>query len=137
MNNTETDEPIFRANKRKRFYRRREEEAEEDRVSRGDEDASVDHEAPHATSKMPGSLDLESQIAVAEIVRRRRVALSRRGGIEFTNSQSVKRPNRAHNQSADDGVVSTITERPNILEVAAKRFAPQTGQVTESSDQHM
>jgi hypothetical protein len=60
---------------------------------------------------------------------------ARRAGIEFSNSAQASP--RSSVAIPSDALVPTIDESRSAVDVASKRFAPQTGKVTDVHDKHM
>ena len=73
--------------------------------------------------------DGDTQLSVAEILRRRKATQRRRGGIEFTNAGADTKISsnvtRTIDTSADNE--DTLSETKTVV----NRFAPQTGQVAD------
>lgn len=80
--------------------------------------------------------DPEPQLPVAEILRRRRAARNRRGGIEFSNVGHGTKLSSELAQPTD--VLALVDKDDTIADVktVVNRFAPQTGQVADV-DKHM
>ncbi|KAL8644120.1 MAG: hypothetical protein Q9210_007413 [Variospora velana] len=74
------------------------------------------------------------QLTIADILRQRKAAQRRKGGIEFTNSTTVGESSVDKARHADP-VLENEDSFGKILNVV-DRFAPQTGQVADV-DQHM
>lgn len=139
------DEASFRSSKRRKIFRRR---------AGSDEDAGTGLDIHELCSAMPvpdaplnkvgppsapyreSSPESASEdgLNVAEIIRRRKIGKVRRGGIEFSNMQ---------NRGSHEGAIATsealvpVEQEVSISETAAKRFAPQTGQVKDVLNKHM
>ena len=130
---------LFRPSKRRKFYRKR--------TNVEDESSSIPSSPPpppsmtvdelishhaHLTDTQHLKTD-EEPLSVAEILRQRKAALRRKGGIEFTNSRSSTSTTP---QTSDALVVKeddTLADIRSVIE----RFAPQTGQVCDVADKHM
>lgn len=134
---------IFRPAKRRKFYRKRN-DAEDNEAS----DAPLP--PPVASPELQTVDELISQnngmcgvqdrmededepLSVAEILRQRKAVQRRRGGIEFSNlnaSTSTPEPS--------DALVERENDVPPDIDSVVSRFAPQTGQVSETvNDKHM
>ncbi|KAL8634951.1 MAG: hypothetical protein Q9228_007510 [Teloschistes exilis] len=136
--NTLTDES-FRPFKRRKFFRKRLEsgsDAEEDSTTKGSVQIDSTSEQP-----LPPSVDgreqtdVEAQVSVAELLRRRRAAQKRRAGIEFSNSTPVGDSSGTIVPVAGDEILDNEENLNKILTVV-DRFAPQTGQVADV-DKHI
>lgn len=136
------NETIFRTHKRKRVLKRHQDDAEDAQFELQPSPAIA---PPTTTDNLTiveddsdkNGIDSETEdsgtLPISEIIRRRKIIQSRRGGIEFSNAHQKQ---RRGTDVSNEGTVTTM-DKPNVLEMAAKRFAPQTGLVTESTDQHM
>lgn len=136
--NTSIDDS-FRPFKRRKFFRKRLEpgsDAEEDSTTKGNVQIDNTSEQP-----LPPSVDgreqtdVEAQVSVAELLRRRRAAQKRRAGIEFSNSTPVGDSSGTIIPVAGDEILDNEENLNKILTVV-DRFAPQTGQVADV-DKHM
>lgn len=137
--NTEMlDGRVARPFKRRKFYRKR-------ANSPDDEESSV--ELPVISNSVPDEnaqtsklsdteehANVNSPLTVAEILRRRKAAQRRRGGIEFLNAGPVTE-NSAGEPRPGDEVLDNDDNLGKILTVV-DRFAPSTGQVADV-DKHM
>ena len=131
-------EPLFRPTKRHRQYRQRSRQAEDAKtiaasvsVSR---DGQPDGGAPdQELLQRPSSHhdDEGTSRPMAEILRLRRNARGRRGGIEFADGDTQA----AVTANAMDAVVEREGTSGEIAAIV-NRFAPQTGQVADVN-QHM
>ena len=124
--------------KRRKFYRQPIEDENDPKGLDIADGTPLEHpyvDTPGTTngpSSDDGVLALEdSHLSIAEILRRRKAAQKRRGGIEFSNA-SRERENTTH--LANDKHSSSI--KSAIINEAVDRFAPQTGQVADV-DKHM
>ncbi|KAI4100279.1 MAG: hypothetical protein L6R37_005565 [Teloschistes peruensis] len=136
--NTSIDDS-FRPFKRRKFFRKRLEpgsDAEEDSTTKGNVQIDNTSEQP-----LPPSVDgreqtdVEAQVSVAELLRRRRAAQKRRAGIEFSNSTPVGDSSGTIIPVAGDEILDNEENLNKILTVV-DRFAPQTGQVADV-DKHI
>ena len=142
------DEPavpdLFRPSKRRKFYRKRTETDDEETtpVSQSADPASpapepaVPVEVYEHVAPSPIHLNDEPALSVAEIIRQRKAAQRKRGGVEFTSSAI---PGSASPQASNALVVQEEAEDdiPADIKSVIARFAPQTGQVSEETDKHM
>ena len=137
-----THEPLFRASKRRKIFRRREtglSPAAEAQQAGGfpepqtDPDASETTEAAHST---PGNITFDEtrHTGFNEALRKRKAARSRRGGVEFSREKDAK-PEAT--QEDDSHALIQREDAPSALVEASQRFAPQTGVVSEKHDRHM
>ncbi|KAL8750863.1 MAG: hypothetical protein Q9184_006263, partial [Pyrenodesmia sp. 2 TL-2023] len=130
--------------KRRKFHRKRADSPNDDLDTSGSPDISKIVLPPHTVANEPPVMsqpeDLEqtrdddSHLIITELLRRRKVAQRRRGGIEFTNNapateRSVEQPRPG------EEVLENEDSLDKILTVV-DRFAPQTGQVADV-DKHM
>jgi len=121
---------MFRANKRRKVYRKRVGDDVDDEANPG---------ANHSPSPIPeGQRDSSSprniediEASLAAILKRRKMAKSRKAGIEFTNSEQ-----RAP-LSNQPGSLVPVEPEMTASELAASRFTKQIGQVAEVQDKHM
>ena len=136
-----SEEPLFRAAKRRKFYRKH--NANDDENSVAAQISSVHSIAVPRTAGTPtdpndneiaSDSKAETSLTMAEVLRRRQTARNRRGGIEFTNSTSTTKSDFAIPQPS--GAMIEKGEPPKDLHPVADRFAPQTGQVADV-DKHM
>ena len=127
---------LFRPSKRRKFYRKRAEN-DDDPVDAltppiGPLSPSPDPDETNQTTQDPES---EQNISIADLLRQRKSIQRRKAGVEFTSSSySTSTPPPSHAlelvQKDEDTTPAAIKEMEN-------RFAPQTGRVTEETDQHM
>lgn len=75
----------------------------------------------------------EESLPVAEILRQRKAALRRTGGIEFTNSHA----SASNRPQTSDALIVKEDDTPADIKSVIERFAPQTGQVSDVADKHM
>ncbi|KAI9810357.1 MAG: hypothetical protein M1827_006324 [Pycnora praestabilis] len=140
---TEGLEPLPRPFKRRKFYRKR--TANDDEKDGGHSPASSHapteelSSAISQTSTAPvpnfGGDEADAQSVMTGILRRRKAARARWGGIEFTNATHIRQNG---SQTTQQPLALTEHEGGTSEEVAAvvNRFAPQTGQVADV-DKHM
>ncbi|MCJ1309350.1 hypothetical protein MMC25_003009 [Agyrium rufum] len=153
---TEVGEASFRPAKRRKQYRRRNDE-EQEADEAGQETpvstatvfshASFDASGPPPEPSAPESSTppLFESLSISDLLRQRRLAQRRKAGIEFSNDDSARLSARStitnailpqkHKDSPhhpeDDEVAGEISKVVN-------RFAPQTGlQITADVDKHM
>ncbi len=136
-------EPSFRAVKRRKVFRRRDEEADLD-DARSSTKLQLESASQPVTileptkgqcaqpEDLPQQYD-EGEPLVADILRRRKTARARRGGIEFSKSTRAELGDNTGSWESQ----AVAQREPNALEIAGKRFAPQTGQVVDTHDEHM
>lgn len=138
----ENSSDLFRPSKRRRFYRKRTDAEDEALPTLSSAlslpqsnsmtvDELISHHA-HLTHTPDQEMD-EEPLSVAEILRQRKAAVRRKGGIEFTNSHT---PVSTAPQSSDALVVKE-DDTPAEIKSVIERFAPQTGQVSDVADKHM
>lgn len=94
-------------------------------------DELISHHA-HLTDTQHFKTD-EEPLSVAEILRHRKAALRRKGGIEFTNSLSSISTTPQTSDALAVKEDDTLADIRSVIE----RFAPQTGQVSDVADKHM
>lgn len=133
---TGPSEPIFRASKRRRIVRRKQ-----------DEDA-FDDSTPLQT---PPPLQVTSQSLLGEAtqnvtniadesaqndapIRQRKPVTSKRGGIAFSSS-GKQRDLNDNKQDSDEG--QALVPAINVSEIANSRFIAPTGQIVSTDDKHM
>ena len=75
----------------------------------------------------------EEPLSIAEILRQRKAALRRKGGIEFSNTQS----STSTEPQTNDALAAKEDDIPADIRSVIERFAPQTGQVSDVADKHM
>ncbi|KAI4195936.1 MAG: hypothetical protein LQ350_006870 [Teloschistes chrysophthalmus] len=136
--NTSIDES-FRPFKRRNFFRKRVEfgsDAEEDSTTKSNVQIDSTSEQP-LPPFVDGKehADVEAQVSVAELLRRRRAAQKRRAGIEFSNSTPVGESSNTIMSGTGDEILDNEESLHKILTVV-DRFAPQTGQVADV-DKHI
>ena len=136
---------LFRPSKRRKFYRKRTDAEDEG-------PPNVSSAPPPPPPPPPESMTVEELIfhhghftesqdektaeeplSVAEILRQRKAALRRKGGIEFTNSHTSM-PTTPQTSNA---LVVKEDDTPADIKSVIQRFAPQTGQVSDVADKHM
>lgn len=132
----------FRPAKRRRFYRKRN-DTNDDEASDASalpavavpELQTVDELLSQngQTAKPPTLSGEEDPLSVADLIRQRKAIQRRRGGIEFTNMNS-RSPKSALPEAS-----GTLVEKDDSADIKSVigRFAPQTGQVSETTDKHM
>jgi hypothetical protein len=131
---------LFRSSKRRKLTARRKpivEDGAEYSAGGGNEEIPVSPVAGAKTLKDEASIE---EPAISDIVRMRKLK-ARRGGIGVTPSL---KPSERGGDSASPGasalskaLVPTGGENTTAVDMAAKRFAPQTGLVADDLDQHM
>ncbi|KAJ9667822.1 hypothetical protein H2201_002008 [Coniosporium apollinis] len=141
----ETAEPLFRPSKRRKVFHKRlnDDETESAQVPpTSTPAATAAEERPlPVVSTAPDTLGqalketLEADLSVAEILRRRKMGRARRAGIEFSNTAQTQRSASETPRSSNALVV--VDQERSVLDAAAGRFAPQTGQSVDVLDKHM
>ena len=140
QNEGENSSDLFRSSKRRKFYRKRTDG--EDQASPALPSATpppvsmtvdelITHHA-HLTETQDRNTDGEP-LSVAEILRQRKAALRRKGGIEFTNSHACT----SSIPQTGDALIVKEDDTPADIKSVIERFAPQTGQVSDVADKHM
>lgn len=136
---------ISRPAKRRKFYRKRSntEDNESSDTAIPPPVASPDVQTVdelvsqvRRTLNDPNDEEDEARLSVTNILRQRKAAQRRRGGIEFSNFNiSSSAPATPH---PSDALMEREDEVPEDIKSVVSRFAPQTGQVSESvNDKHM
>ena len=132
---------LFRPAKRRKPYRKRIDLEEED--PKPESHKSVPPPEPmtvdeliarngHSTPPQEKA-DEEAALSITEILRHRKAIARRRGGIEFTNNN----PSDSTPPQPSDALIEREDEPPADIKSVIERFAPQTGQVTDTTDKHM
>ncbi len=130
----------FRPAKRRRFYRKRT-DTEDDEAS----DNLLPQTAPTPElqtveelisqngniRESDNQIEDEAPLSVADLIRQRKAIQRRRGGIEFTNFTSSVTAN------PDNALVVKEDDTPADVKSVIERFAPQTGQISDTTDKHM
>ena len=120
--------------KRRKFYRKRGED--EDQIPDNSESKPLTIQELITHHGHNQILEAESKpVSAAEVLRQRKAAPRRRGGIEFTAAVNVRNALELSLESSD---ATTEKEDHTTLEIktVVDRFAPQTGQVADV-DKHM
>ena len=133
------DQDLFRPTKRRKFYRKRTELEDESLPSPSSSprpqpmtvDELISHHA-QSTETQDQGLN-EDSLSVADILRQRKAALRRKGGIEFSNAQS----STSTTPQTNDALMLKEDDTPADIRAVIERFAPQTGQVSDVADKHM
>lgn len=138
-NNPET----FRPSKRRKTYRKRNNVEDEEAIVKVpsaplipsellDIDELVAQHAPN--NRNDTAVDGSPSLSVAELLRLRKSAPRRKGGIEFTeHNNSTDKTTQQQNNALKGNKVDPSADIKQVIE----RFAPQTGQVSEATDKHM
>ncbi|KAL9014403.1 MAG: hypothetical protein Q9173_000951 [Seirophora scorigena] len=137
-------EETARPFKRRRFYRKRLDSPSSESGSAAfpatSNTITSSYTAPEQRARTSSLSDAEQhltghpQLTVAEILKHRKAAQRRRGGIEFTNSTHVGESS-VDTAARADQLLDNEDSLGKILTVV-DRFAPQTGQVADV-DKHM
>ena len=131
---------LFRPSKRRKFYRKRSDVEDEGSPTPPPSapppesmtvDELISHHA-HQTEAHDQRTD-DEPLSIPEILRQRKAALRRKGGIEFTN---IPTSTSAAPQTSD-ALVAKEDDTPADIKAVIERFAPQTGQVSDVADKHM
>ena len=133
------DQDLFRSTKRRKFYRKRTDPEDESLPSPSSSpppqpmtvDELISHHAQVTHIQDQGSN--EDIPSFAGILRQRKAALRRKGGIEFSNAQS----SNSTTPQTNDALVVKEDDTPADIRAVIERFAPQTGQVSDVADKHM
>ena len=135
----ENSSDLFRPSKRRRFYRKRT-DAEDEALPTVSSppppesmtvDELISHHG-HLTDNPDQKIEEESA-SVAEILRLRKAALRRKGGIEFNNSHT----STSATPQSSGALEVKGDDTPADIKLVIDRFAPQTGQVSAITDKHM
>ena len=145
QNDEQNSADLFRPAKRRKFYRKRTdvEEEEEEEAPKPESHRSVPSPEPMTVNELIArnrhntppqeKCDEEAALSIAEILRQRKVTARRRGGIEFTNNN----PSNSTAPQPSEALIEREDETPADIKSVIERFAPQTGQVTDTTDKHM
>lgn len=142
-----TPEFVRPAKRRKHFRKKIDAEADEDETPTGTltavapvaepEAMTVDELISHGaevSSSVHASPE-DTQLSTQDLIRLRKAAQRRKGGIEFSNHPTPSpAPETARQVVANDDVEDEV---PEDIKRVISRFAPQTGQVTDDNDKHM
>lgn len=120
---------IFRPSKRPRVQRRRA-AIEHDTYSDGENDRC---RSP-LEAELPLVEENEAPLSIADILRRRKDAQRRKGGLEFSLDATA---NPTSTSSTTLAATPKQAPRSPSEQIMTTRFAPQTGLVTEETDKHM
>ena len=141
QNDGQTSSDLFRPAKRRKFYRKRNDSEDEDRPKAADssvlppEPMTVD-ELIAREGDIPAPQEQSEEdrrLSIADILRQRKAAQRRKGGIEFTNLNT----SNTTTPQPSDALIEKEDEIPADIKSVIERFAPQTGQITETTDKHM
>ncbi|KAF2807754.1 uncharacterized protein BDZ99DRAFT_65281 [Mytilinidion resinicola] len=127
-------EPLFRASKRRKIFRKAVEDESHEITSPQSLATPESHtRTPQDNAETEGQKD--GGLSMAEILRRRKQGKTRRAGIEFSNSSQTS--TRAAAPPPSDALIPHTDDNRSAVDIAAKRFAPQTGKVADVHDKHM
>ncbi|KAI9834955.1 MAG: hypothetical protein M1819_002678 [Sarea resinae] len=137
-----TSEPLFRPTKRRKFYRKREEDNEDG----GNTSVTTLRTTEPSIATPPSQADTEgstqstagdlTHLSMTDILRLRKAVRSRKGGIEFSaRSNNVARGNSPSAGPTSDALIER-EQTPEEIQPVVNRFAPQTGQIADV-DKHM
>lgn len=139
---------LFRPSKRRKYFRKRgEAEAGDDETATTTKDATAPVIAPELMTvdelisqggDGPSSVHAASEdagLSIQDVIRLRKAAQRRKGGIEFRNNSTASpAPEMGEQLIAKEDTEEDI---PEDIKNVISRFAPQTGQVTDDNDKHM
>lgn len=143
-----TPAPVFRPQKRRKVARRHNDFPHEDDLVHCPEPTKTPAGADVDEAEQNGNViaavaeDSESrhQDSASSVLRQRRQARARRGGIGFSTTRATSNDTGAADWSQETALVPANSEPEPVakaLDTARNRFAPQTGTVAESNDTHM
>lgn len=134
----ETNTPLFRAAKRRKISRKRQEDEEAESLvpaePTGPHSPSQTREAPESHPPR-AQREHDGVLSVSEVLRRRKLGKPRRAGIEFSNIHQAHHGTSSIPQTPD--AAAAANETRSVVDIAATRFAPQTGEVAEVTNKHM
>jgi len=125
LEDTTPAEPVFRASKRRKVFKRRDESPELATGVTQDVLVTQEHALPQ-----DDDTDLPQ---LGSLVRQRKMS-NRRGGIVFSNDAHKTRDVQAPSSHL---TVPVAEEKASVVEQAARRFIAQTGLVADTHDKHM
>ena len=141
QNDVSNPSDLCRPAKRRKFYRKRN-DLEDEEVPKAESHSSIALPEPMTVDELVAwdgfntlqeNAEGESDLSIADILRQRKAAARRKGGIEFTKNDlsncTTPQPRGALAVKDD--------ETPALIKSVVERFAPQTGQVTDTTDKHM
>lgn len=119
-------EPVFRANKRRKVFRKRANSQEDD-----DQTEQIE---PHATHPRPdnGQDGGNAEATDGQAVQVRR---PKKHGIAFSSSGTGSR--QTQNQDQDDALIMTAPPVSGALQQQNERFTKPTGRAVVTDDKHM
>lgn len=126
-------DPVFRPAKRRKFYRKRDDEEDEPAegsVVRQLETPRPDNELQDGRQGSRNDSEGSEQ-PVIEILRLRRLARARKGGIAFTEMTDSPRSGSGTPLEQPSDALVVQDETPEEIKAVTGRFAPQTGQVAD------
>lgn len=136
-----TEEPLIRPAKRRKFYRKHNAENVDNSVATPTSSEhstalplSLTTDVDKPDSEAAGEDEESHPLTMAEILRRRQAARNRRGGIEFTNTNTNTKGEGIPTEPAPTTLEKGDPSKE--LHTVVNRFAPQTGQVADV-DKHM
>lgn len=130
-------ETLFRPRKKQKTFRKRvTEDPDQESSANVITPNTPSAEASNSVATSAEPEDDASGTAVADILRRRKLAHKPRGGVEFTSAST--RPTTSTAATEVDTVAPKATDdnAPAAID-AVKRFAPQTGLVPDTLDKHI
>ena len=143
---TADTEALFRPSKRRKFYRKRDDEDVETgavELQLPGMRSDIHRDAYVGVSEQAGSSAQTAQKegegrpqSMTEIFRRRKLARSRKGGIAFTETSDRSRSGAATPLGPFSDALVVQDDIPEEIKAVTGRFAPQTGQVADV-DKHM
>lgn len=143
-----TPEAVFRPHKRRRVIRQREQVEEDTPRNTVFKDATAEASDSLVADSAPPSHEIGSRMedsevhasdSVADLMRRRRQAKARKGGVGFSRdaATSTSRLMAQDSPELKSSALVPILPEASAIDSARDRFAPQTGTVVESSNEHM
>ena len=143
QNDEQSSADLFRPAKRRKCYRKRTDFEEEEEPPKPESHRSVPSPEPMTVDELIArnghntppheKSDEEAALSIAEVLRQRKATTRRRGGIEFTNNN----PSNSTTPQPSEALIEREDETPADIKSVIERFAPQTGQVTDTTDKHM
>ena len=131
---TAPPEPLFRASKRRKVFRRRDsdEEHQADSKSLSSTEAAILSSLP--TSDQPADVHEEHHV---EAPRRAQSSKPRRFGVAFSSNSNSQTPNRTLPQHEATSLAPAKEPEASATDEVSARFAPQTGIVVGKYDKQM
>jgi hypothetical protein len=136
--NLAATEPLFRPSKRRKFYRRRNDEESPNHHGEIVEQLTQTEESGELGGHLPSTKDGVEGIEqpIGEILRLRKLGRARKGGIAFTEPIDHPRSTSGAPTEETSGALVIKDDTHDEITAVTGRFAPQTGQVVDV-DKHM